>query len=98
MLTVCNILHRSSILSEPVEDVLMQLIKGFEGFLKSQKTESDVISKYSDTSLKKIMQDTATQSQVKRYTNHPITYSGKLSRDVLKFHCFVSIYQRKLSP
>ena len=58
------VLYRSSILSEPVPDVLVQLITGFETFLKNQKAESDLISKYSDTSMKKVLQDTATQSQV----------------------------------
>ena len=56
--------YRSSILSEPVPDVLVQLITGFEVFLKNQKAESDLISKYSDTSMKKVLQDTTTQSQV----------------------------------
>ena len=56
--------YRSSILSEPVPDVLVQLITGFETFLKNQKAESDLISKYSDTSMKKVLQDTTTQSQV----------------------------------
>lgn len=59
-----HVLYRSSVLTEPVDDVLMQLITRFETFLKNQKTESDLISKYSDTSLKKVLQDTATQSQV----------------------------------
>lgn len=54
----------SSILSEPLSNDLVQLITGFETFLKSQKTESDLISKYSDTSMQKVLQDTATQSQV----------------------------------
>lgn len=45
-------------------DVLVQLITGFETFLKKQKAESDLISKYSDTSMKKVLQDTTTQSQV----------------------------------
>ena len=56
--------YRSSILSEQVPPELVQLITGFEQFLKKQKAESDEISKYSDTSLKKILTDTSTQSQV----------------------------------
>ena len=58
---------RSSILSEPVPNELVQLITGFEQFIKKQKAESDEISKYSDTSFKKIIQDTKTQSQVGVY-------------------------------
>jgi hypothetical protein len=58
------IVCRSSILSEPVPNILVQLITGFETFLKNQKAESDLISKYSDTSMKKVKQDTTTQSQV----------------------------------
>ena len=58
----------SSVLSEPVPDVLMQLITSFEKFLKNQKETSDVISKFSDTNLKKVLQDTTTQSQVGRLT------------------------------
>lgn len=51
----------------PVEADLMQLITGFETFLKKQKAESDEMSKFSDTNLKKVKHDTATQSQVDRY-------------------------------
>ena len=61
---MCMYVYRSSILSEPVPDILVQLITGFETFLKKQKAESDLISKYSDTSMKKVLQDTTTQSQV----------------------------------
>lgn len=63
---ICSYIYirSSSILSEPVPDILVKLITGFETFLKNQKAESDLISKYSDTSMKKVLQDTATQSQV----------------------------------
>lgn len=51
----------------------MQLITGFETFLKKQKTESDEMSKFSDTNLKKVKHDTATQSQVEGYSVHVLS-------------------------
>ncbi len=44
-------------------DVLNQLVANYELFLKSQKETSDEISKFTDSSLKKVKQETAVQEQ-----------------------------------
>ena len=45
-------------------DVLNQLVGSYEQFIKTQKEKSDLISKFSDSGLKKVKQDTTLQEQV----------------------------------
>ena len=51
-------------LDEEIPDFLNQLVANYERFLKSQKETSDEISKFSDSGLKKVKQETAAQQHV----------------------------------
>ncbi len=63
---VCTypVYRSKSVMDTEMPDVLNQLVANYELFLKSQKETSDEISKFTDSSLKKIKQETAVQQQV----------------------------------
>ena len=54
----------TSVMDTELPDVLNQLVGSYEQFIKTQKEKSDLISKFSDSGLKKVKQDTTLQEQV----------------------------------